>query len=339
MSKGFKMVLVILWVGVLLGVGGSAQAATSSEQMHALTISVEALENSLVHDDFVLGPGKEEVALDPGEETVKFITITNRFAEEKEFVVANEDFKGSRNLGESIVLLGTDKGPYSLKDYLIPAATTFRLKQGERATLPILIRIPKDATPGGLFGAVIVGTQSVVSETIEEEEKAGVGVSIYSRLANLFFVRVNGPIVEDGSLLDFYSNKKFYSSPHIKLTALFENRSTVHLNPFGFVRVKNMLGAEVDGITVEPYFVMPDSIRDRAVNIDRPFMFGRYKAELSLNRGYNNLTDEKTITFWVLPWKTVLEILIGIFLVVAVLLGVKKWHDMAYEKKPKAPRK
>ncbi|MBU1613370.1 hypothetical protein KKC87_02985, partial [Patescibacteria group bacterium] len=88
-----------------------------------------------------------------------------------------------------------------------------------------------------------------------------------------------------------------------------------------------------------PYFVMPDSIRDREVVLDRPFMFGRYKAELSLNRGYNNLTDEKTITFWVLPWKTVLEILIGIFLVVAVLLGVKKWHDMAYEKKPKAPRK
>jgi hypothetical protein len=48
---------------------------------------------------------------------------------------------------------------------------------------------------------------------------------------------------------------------------------------------------------------MPNSLRFREIAWAHPFMFGRYTAEISLNRGYDFPTkDTATIAFWVIPW-------------------------------------
>src|SRR5262245_51302252 len=100
----------------------------------AYTISSVTAE---VHNDFVLEPGKMEVVVNPGDQITKFIAVTNRIKQPVDFKVEVEDFIGSRDPNNPVILLGGDKSPYSFKDNLKPELSNFSLKFGERMTLPI----------------------------------------------------------------------------------------------------------------------------------------------------------------------------------------------------------
>ncbi len=300
-----------------------------------LAAKVEDLPNTPQVGDYIIGPGKTEIKMDPGQSKTRSIMITNRYGKDMNFKIEIEDFKGSRVPGENVVLLGDQKGPYSLKDFLHPELTTFVLKHGQRMNLPVVISIPADAQPGGLYGSVIVTAVPAINTTTNNDEVVSGSVVVTSRLASLFFVRVAGDAKEDGLLKDFSADKKFYTNPQIKFNTVFENNGNVYLNPYGSLQIKNILGTKIDEIVIDPYFAMPDSIRVKDFSIKRSFMFGYYTADLSMNRGYNNIVDQKSVSFWVLPWKALTVFIIGLFVLVAIIVSFLKWFNSNFERKTK----
>jgi len=90
------------------------------------------------------------------------------------------------------------------------------------------------------------------------------------------------------------------------------------------VEIKNFLGKSVDKIELDAWFSMPDSIRSRKVSWQRKFMFGKYTATAKINRGYDNIIDEMTVTFWVFPWKVIVALLIVIGLISWFLFWIAK---------------
>jgi len=291
--------------------------------------------NTEQKNDFVLEPAKIEVSLDPGQSTVKKLSITNRMATKRKFKVEIEDFTGSKTGQQTVILLGDEKGPYSLKDYLKPEVEEFSLKPKQKIIIPIEIAIPKDAQPGGLYGSVLISSMPDDSEKTREAETGARGGAItISRLGALFFVRVNGVVDQKGSLRDFRivpSKKIFYQGSPRGFEILFENKGSVHLNPYGVIRIKNLLGSVVGEIKVDPYFVMPDSLRYRQVKWDKKILTGKYEATALINRGYGDIVDEKTITFWVFPWK----ILAGVFGVIFLISLIVKLFFSKFEIKKK----
>ncbi|MGB9598483.1 MAG: hypothetical protein ACPLZH_01390 [Minisyncoccales bacterium] len=270
-----------------------------------------------VRNDFVVSPGKIEVWLDPGSSTVREFTITNRLGKDSSFQVEIEDFKGSRDIEKPVIFLGGEKGPYSLKDYLKPEASEFSLKHGQRVRFFFEISIPKDAEPGGRYGAVIISRQDSSGE-----KRGGVDVSVKERIAVLIFVRVRGPVREYGLLKDFLTSKRIYTKPSIPFKIYFENNGNVHLNPYGILKVKNLLGQTIAEIEVNPFFVLPDSLKLREILWERNFLFGYYQAELFLNRGYQDIVDQKRITFWVFPLKYLLVFFFLFLLLVIVFYWI-----------------
>jgi len=95
-----------------------------------------------------------------------------------------------------------------------------------------------------------------------------------------------------------------------------ENTGSVHVNPYGELSITNMFGEEVGFIELEPWFVLPTSLRVREITWDREFLLGRYKVTAQINRGYDDIIDEVTVVFWVLPWK----IVGGIFLILFIII-------------------
>ncbi len=249
--------------------------------------------------DFVLSPGKIELWMEPGEKITKVISITNRIGAEMNFKVVVEDFKGSYDAENPVVLMGGEKGPYSLKNYLKPEISEFTLKYGERITIPVEISIPQNAEPGGLYGSALVETNP------SKEQSAGKGteVKVVSRLGALFLVRVKGNAFEQAGLKDFRTEKFFYEKGPISFNVAMENKGSTHLVPYGIIEIKNIFGKEVGKVEADPWFVMPDSVRTREIKWEKNWLFGRYEASLKVNRGYQDIIDEKTIYFWVLPWK------------------------------------
>jgi hypothetical protein len=264
--------------------------------------------------DFVVGPGKIELNIKPGEQKTTLIKVSNRLGETKNFHLEVEDFTGSNDPKQPVVLLGGQRGPYSLRDYISFSEADFELRSGQRATIPVTVSIPADAEPGGLYGTVLVSVTS--NPTIKEQ--GGGGSAIVSRIGTLFFVTIPGEVNKNGQVTDFGTTgkKKFFGKGPINFEILFKNDSSVHLNPYGQVRIKNMYGEEVGNIVVDPWFALPQSLRLREVTWNREFLFGKYTATAQINRGYNDIIDTKEFTFYVLPWKIALAVVLGLAIVI-----------------------
>ncbi|MCX6760282.1 MAG: hypothetical protein NTW46_02985 [Candidatus Nealsonbacteria bacterium] len=287
----------------------------------SLAYSVEDL-NFENKGDIVVGPGKAEFFLSPGEKTTKEITISNRSGMKKKINIDVEDFAASADSGTTVDFLGKEKGRFSLKDYVKPEITEIILEHGQRLRLPVEIDIPLNADPGGLYGAVMISASNITEPGSVEDNTASMSAKLVTRVASLFFVRVKGDVNEDGALRDFKALKSFYEKGSIPFNIAYENKGSVHESPYGIIEIRNMLGKKIDEVQVDPWFVMPDSIRTREVKWERGGLFGRYTATLTLNRGYMDILDTKEFSFWVIPWKLALVGLAVLFLFIWLLVWI-----------------
>jgi len=134
----------------------------------------------------------------------------------------------------------------------------------------------------------------------------------------LFFLTVAGETTRAGETKEVTTITKdwWYETGPIELGVLFENTGSVHLNPYGELSVTNMFNEEVGFVKIEPWFVLPASLRLREITWNREFLFGRYVVTARINRGYDDVIDEVTTSFWVLPWKIVGGIFIAFFIII-----------------------
>ncbi len=273
-----------------------------------------------VPGDFVVGPGKVEVTIKPGESKVVEITVSNRTGESRRFNLTTEDAMGSTDANTAVVLLGSDRGPYSLKDYIQVEQKSFILKHNERARIPVTVRVPLDAEPGGLYGSILVDTVAIEAEpgntggTIPQS-------AVIARIGTLFFITIPGDAKKEGAFTNFGAvpEQTFFQGGPIQFGLLFENTGAIHLNPYGEIRITNMFDEEVGSVELDPWFVMPQSERLREVAWNREFLFGRYVATAELNRGYDNIVDTASFTFWVLPWKMLLGGFAVLFIIIFII--------------------
>ncbi len=298
-------------------------------------LAFEKIQTTLsVQNDFIVEPGKTEIFLNPGESVLKHITITNRIGKTIKFKLSTEDMTGTDDRLSPIKLLGDEKGPYSLRNFIVPEINEFSLKPGEKITIPVTVSVPLNAEPRGFYGALIVSNEPEVmaaEQSVQTEGKA----RLISRIGSLFLLRINGEGKEAGSLEDFKiigPEQTFFQERPKGFEIAFRNTGNVHLVPHGKVIVRNILGKNVGEIPVDAYFSLPDSVRYREVFWSSGFGLGRYTATLSLYRGYGSEDDNaiSTIAFWIIPWKTLalifalLIIFISLIYYIATRFEIKK---------------
>jgi hypothetical protein len=295
----------------------------------------QAIEISQIGDvpvvgDYVVGPGKYDLLISPGESMDRDVRITNRTGRVLKVKIEIEDFTGDDQVGT--LLLGNEKGPYSLRDMILPDTKEFTLSHGERALLPVKISIPADAEPGGRYGSILVKVEPQDPDEKDLAPGAASGqLQITSRIAVMYFVRIKGDANEQGKLKGFTSEKSFYQKGPVKFSVLYENSGNVHLNPYGSIEIKNLLGKKVDEIEVSPYFVMPGFSRTMEKNWEKPLALGRYQATLKLNLGYKDIFEEKSVTFWIIPTK-IIFIGLGAILLLSLIIV---WFSSKFELKRK----
>lgn len=338
LCTGLVLLLAILVLG---GVGGTQRAvaqtaSTTADSVPVITnntagpgiIVTKIGDTPTPVGDYVVGPGRAEVTVKPGQSVTQLIMITNRMSDARVFRLSVEDMSGSADGSKNVVLLGDQKGPYSLKDYITFPVDTVTLNLNERAQIPVTITMPLNAEPGGYYGAVLVST--VQSDAVVSDPTAPRS-PIVARIGTLFFITVPGDINVSGSVTDFstLNHQSWFQSGPINLTITFQNTGSMHLNPYGEVDVTNMFGEPVGFVTLDPWFVLPQSLRLREVTWNRELLLGRYTFTTKINRGYGDIVDEKVIHIWVLPWK----FLAGTFVAVLVLFLLIRFFLRTFELK------
>lgn len=215
--------------------------------------------------------------------------------------------QGESGQGKFLPVFETMSEGTTLAEWLEITNEPVVLEPGESKSVPFTVRVPEDASPGGHFAAIMVGTRP-------PDNGEDFQIKTSQIVTSLFFLRVAGDVVEDGMIREFRSSKNFYTTPQANFEVRFENKGNVHIQPQGEIKIKNMWGKErgVIPINHKTHFgnVLPASIRKFEFSWKgelSPSDIGRYSAELALAYG----TDQRKFVtsktyFWVVPVKPVL---------------------------------
>ncbi len=255
------------------------------------------------------------------------------------------DFVANGEDGTPKILLEEgETSPYSMKTWIAPlSALSLNPKQIE--DLPITIRIPVDAAPGGYF--------SVVRFTATAPELDGTGVSLSASLGALVFMRVNGAAKESMALEDFKVTtdkgltKKIFESAPLTFVERIKNTGNVHMQPSGQVSITDMFGNKIAAVNINlpPRNILPGSIRRFEQKLDKSVignnvLFGRYTANMKVTYGDSKQVLNSKITFWVIPYKLIGFGILGLIVAFIVLRNmIRRYNQSIINRAQKAPRK
>jgi hypothetical protein len=242
---------------------------------------------------------------------------------------------------------GNEQGELTIKDtkeaylnWLTVSQDEVTLKPREWSTVNFTIDVPEDAA-FGYYWAI-----TFTSEDKRTNPETGATLTASLAVPVLLSVEKAGAKVE-GKFLDFKTDKFYYEYPPVTFTTQFQNNGNVHIRPQGNIFIKDFLGRTVgtltvnesqgailpslnrtyesawnDGfITYEPK--MKDGIAvtnkngdpEREIKIHYQKLLdlriGKYTATaLMLVSGPDrDYTYEKSISFFVFPWKVILVII------------------------------
>lgn len=308
---------------VLTGLPTTVLAATSSSQDAG-----QALE---------IAPPIITLKVNPGQ--VVKTTIQLRDVSKAKLLVTNQvnDFVAAGEDGTPKILMGEDNGnPFSLKNWVAPISP-LTLSPQQIKKIPVTINVPKSASPGGHYGVIrFTGTAPNLSDS--GASKVGLSAS----LGALVLLTVNGKLKHDLAVQEFSVNNggkagSFFQSTPLNFVVRLKNNGNVQEEPTGQIVITDMFGHTTAGVNVNnpPRNVLPDSIRKFDIKLDKSVLgtkrlFGRYTAKLHLNYGQNgSKTLDTTLTFWIIPWKLIASIIVGLI----ILFFLLRWLLKGYKRR------
>lgn len=284
-----------------------------------------------------LSPVRIEISGNPGETVTKEMVVTNESEGNSVYYSSYSNFEASGDTGSpSFVEPKNDIGTW------MSTTASIDLKAKEAKTISFSIEIPKDAEPGGHFGAIFWGTNPNGGSS---------GVAVGSKTGILVLLSVNGDVKEDGGLVDFKikDNKIFYNTLPVSFTYRFRNDGGDRIKPVGkivmhdlFYIPEDKIDANLGGGNVLPSstrrfnvdwvknprlkdYVAPSGVLgkffDQAVYQWNNYAFGPYFAKLSLLYGTDATRVNDTVFFFVFPWQLIICLLI---ILIIVFWGGKK---------------
>lgn len=283
-------------------------------------------------------PLRIEELVEPGQVLTRIVKITNISDSQKIFYAYLMDFKARGEGGEAVLVpAGAEEGPF-LAGWIDAPKEGIIFDPGEEKQIPITFRVPEETGPGGYYGAIVFGPQA---PRIDPEE--GAIVALTHQVGILALFHVLGDVVEEARIREFATDKNFYGTPfEVKFLTRVENLSNVHIKPVGVIEIKNIFNKQVAAVPVNQTGanVLPESIRRFENSWQDDFGFGRYTAFLVLNFGtpaHQGGMGVKTVfsqrSFWVIPWKIVTPIFLGlIFFIALFILFLKIYKGKAIKK-------
>jgi len=264
---------------------------------------------------------------DPGKTYTLKLSILNVTTGDLVFTPAVNDFKAKDETGTPEVLLNSTLPPSASIVSWVQPIGTIPLKAKQSDELDVVVNVPINAESGGHYGVIRF------SGTAPEQQQNG--VSLAASAGVLLLVRVSGPITEQLSLKDFFTERstsrtsRFQSGP-VTFVERISNTGNVHVAPTGNLIVKNMFGKNVASLAVNQTTgnILPSSIRRFEETLKGKSLFGKYTASLSLAYGTQGKVLTGALTFWVIPYKLV----IGGLLLLVILILLIWWLIRRYNR-------
>jgi len=271
-----------------------------------------------------VSPTRTEARVQSGERFSYEVKLRNLVPEAVTAQVVVDDFSAKGDDGT--VAEGDPQSPparSTVKGW-VQAPPSIELSPSQTKTVTLTVQVPKDAEPGGRYG--------VVRFTPLKGDAAS-GSAFSSSIGSLLLLTVAGDIRESLTLSDFSVTRNgkagslFYGGP-LELRERLRNEGSVHERPEGTVEIKDWRNKSVGSLPLNPQSgaILPDSTR-AFTQVWQPssWLPSHYSATLRLSYGAESGVQhiERTLTFWVVPIRSLL-ILLALLLTFGVLLVVSR---------------
>ena len=297
-----------------------------------------------------ISPPLIELELDPGETVAKTIKVLNETSEPLKLFLSIEKFRAKGEEGQA-EFFSAQEEEYIFYDWINIKKDPILLMPQERAEIPFIVTVPKNAEPGGYYSAIFWA-----SSPPNVEDKTAIGV--VSKTGTLIFLKVRGEVNEKGEVLEFntVNNKHFFSHLPVDFFVRVENLGNIHVKPNGKIKVINYFNklTAALNVNVKQGNILPQSVRrfetswdakksknsilrknrnifqnfwQELKNEKNNLAFGHYSAYLSLNYGQKEQIARGGLTFWIIPWRIIIvSIIILIILILLIKFGIKKYN-------------
>lgn len=296
-----------------------------------------------------LTPTRFELRGDPGETITEDIILINETQNIETFYSSFVNFEAAGESGNPAFVEPKDGiGTW------MSTQESITILPSASETIPLTIKIPKNAEPGGYFGVVFFGTSP---------KAQGGQVSIGANTGILVLLSVNGEVREEAGLFDFGTdkNKFFYKTLPVSFTYRFTNEGNDRIKPQGKITLLDTIFIPADKIDANPVDgnVLPGSTRkfkvdwikyERPLNYIPPsgffkkywsevvyewknFAIGLYSAHLNVSYGTQKEHARDFVFFFVFPWE--LFIVMLLVLIIAFFGGkklIKKYNSYIIKK-------
>ncbi len=261
-------------------------------QLSPITTLAEA---NLASDMLQVQPLKYEEKMNLGEVKEGTIDIMNPSKQAETIQVETSSYRMANVTGQ--LEFYQSQNPNNFEKFVTVSEDRFVLPSGEGKKVTFRLGIPISAAAGGYYGAIFF--RILPQETASDQSKAYTS----GRVGTLFLITVGQGEVRQGEVRNFHA----LSNPFEQQSKFeFEQLNTskydsdprgLYLKPTGTLTIKNIFGQTKAEQKVTGSYVLPETARKIQTELDNPYLFGLYKAELAISKypGEPVMTD--TITF------------------------------------------
>lgn len=301
--------------------GGVVVIAVAFSMIFSPQVFAQTVKNSA--NVLKVSPVRSDIEIKAGETKKIQTTVTNLTKVPITVKPVANDFIAGDERGTPAIILDADKfaPTHSLKRFMKPLADV-AIPAGKAKIVEVLISVPKDAQPGGYFGAVRFAPTSPDS---------GGQVNLSGSVASLLLLTVPGDAVEKLQLTDFTvlqggkAGSYFQSSNDLQASVRFENKGGLQMGPFGKISVKegDKVVYEADFNSKEPRdMILPDSARRWDIPLKNIGSFGHYTVSATFTYGKKNQTVETTQSFWVVPQIVIIATVVAVLALIGLIIGL-----------------
>lgn len=275
--------------------------------------------------------------MNAGDERVGYVNLKNYSNEPYDVDVEIEDFYVTDDTSEARFFIPNENHPLYAYDVInwIEAPQKIRLEPGEGRDISFRIKVPRETPTGGYYGALFFKTAVNQSNSGGEEENSR--IMVHQRVGVLLVMAIKGndPVKKSGELQKFEALKKIFWSDLAKLEAEVKNDGNIHYKASGSLDIYKF-GRKIDSVSVDSRMLYPGKYR--RYDIDWKFSawaYGFYKAKINLVSEDMQIKVAGETSFWIIPWKTTLAILILILIIWMIYKIFDSRFDFEIKKKEK----
>lgn len=276
-----------------------------------------------------ISPALVELNASPGKTYNIKLNITNVTSSDLIYDSSVDDFGADGETGSPKILADGNLPATSSVKTWVSMPASFKLAGKASREVTARVSIPVDAEPGGHYGVLRFSSNS--------PDLDGNGVGLLASAGALMLVRVDGDINEKAELASYFTasadgkQKSVFESSPINFVVRIKNSGNIHVKPVGNIEIRDLFGGLVATLPInekDKSNVLPDSIRKfDSAKYDKPWMFGKYTANLTLGYGTTGQAIVSSIDFWVIPYKAIIGGLLVIIIIVYVSLRLIKRYN------------